>query len=112
MCSQRCVRVWRVVVFCTLTACQEEIFDQAQREQSLVLACYNSPDGVSVTRPAPGTAVCAPGHARRPRATPAHPVPVQSHVMDVCKDECEARVGEVFARFPRAHDDVLDRLRH
>lgn len=83
---------------------KEGIFEQDIRDRSLVLACYNSPDGVSVA----GLVtlvdkLCSLAEhqgilARRLRI----PVPVHSYLMDVCKAECEAGVGEVFARFPEA----------
>ncbi|KAF8503015.1 ketoacyl-synt-domain-containing protein [Hysterangium stoloniferum] len=83
---------------------KEGIFEQAEREQSLVLACYNSPDGVSVA----GLVglvdkLCALAESRGVLARRLRiPVPVHSYLMDVCKDQCESRVGEVFARFPQA----------
>lgn len=83
---------------------KEGIFDLAAREQSLVLACYNSPDGVSVA----GLVglvdkLCSLAQkrgilARRLRI----PVPVHSYLMDICKDQCETHVGDVFRRFPSA----------
>ena len=83
---------------------KEGIFEQTDRERSLVLACYNSPDGVSVAGMVPlvdKLCVLAETHgvlARRLRI----PVPVHSYLMDVCKEQCELRVGEVFARYPQA----------
>ncbi|GJJ10518.1 Type I Iterative PKS [Clathrus columnatus] len=81
---------------------KEGIFEQSQREYSLVLACYNAPDGVSVA----GLVdlvdkLCSLAEmrgilARRLRI----PVPVHSYLMDVCKNECDTLVGEVFTRYP------------
>lgn len=81
---------------------KEGIFEQSQREYSLVLACYNSPDGVSVA----GLVglvdkLCALAETRGILARRLRiPVPVHSYLMDVCKTECDTLVGEVFERYP------------
>lgn len=81
---------------------KEGIFEQSQREYSLVLACYNAPDGVS----AAGLVdlvdkLCALAESRGILARRLRiPVPVHSYLMDVCKNECDTLVGEAFARYP------------
>ncbi|KAF8508000.1 hypothetical protein JB92DRAFT_3121331 [Gautieria morchelliformis] len=83
---------------------KEGILEDVKREQSLVLACYNSPDGVSVAGVvALVDKLCVLAESRGILARRLKiPVPVHSYLMDVCKYQCESHVGEVFSRFPQA----------
>ena len=80
---------------------KEGIFDKEEAERSLVLACYNSPEGVSVAgKEGLVDKLCEAAEGRGVMARRLRiPVPVHSFLMDVCKEECERGVGAVFERF-------------